>query len=104
MREVIKTAKTVEEAKALAIAELGVNEEDALVEVLELPQRRLFKTIPAKVRASVEEPEEAPKAPKLRSPRPLRKRRNPRPGRTSPPRKRRKPRPPRLRKRRKPPR
>ena len=64
MREVIKTAKTVEEAKALAIAELGVNEEDALVEVLELPQRRLFKTIPAKVRVSVEEPEpEAPEPP-----------------------------------------
>ena len=61
MREVIKTAKTVEEAKALAIAELGVNEEDALVEVLELPQRRLFKTIPAKVRVYVEEDEPAPK-------------------------------------------
>lgn len=79
MREVIKTAKTVEEAKALAIAELGVNEEDALVEVLELPQRRLFKTIPAKVRASVEEPEEAPKAPEAPKPAPAPKAEKPAP-------------------------
>ena len=58
MREVIMTGKTVEEATELALAELGVSAEDASVEVLELPHRRFFKTIPAKVRVSVDEPEE----------------------------------------------
>ena len=53
MREVIMTGKTVEEATELALAELGVAAEDASVEVLELPHRRFFKTIPAKVRVSV---------------------------------------------------
>ena len=33
----------------LALAELGVSAEEAGIEVLELPQRRLFKSIPAKV-------------------------------------------------------
>lgn len=55
MREVIKTAKTVEEATELALAELGVSAEDAEIEVLELPQRRLFRSIPAKVRVYLEE-------------------------------------------------
>lgn len=74
MREVIMTGKTVEEATELAFAELGVAAEDASVEVLELPHRRFFKTIPAKVRVSVEEPEalektEAPApAPKAEKP------------------------------------
>ena len=74
MREVIMTGKTVEEATELALAELGVAAEDASVEVLELPHRRFFKTIPAKVRVSVEEPEapektEAPApAPKAEKP------------------------------------
>lgn len=51
MREVIKTGRTVEDATELALAELGVSAEEAGIEVLELPQRRLFKSIPAKVRA-----------------------------------------------------
>ena len=55
MREVIKTGRTVEDATELALAELGVSAEEAGIEVLELPQRRLFKSIPAKVRAYVEE-------------------------------------------------
>lgn len=59
MREVIKTGKTVEEATELALAELGVSADEACIEVLELPQRRLFKSIPAKVRAYVEEEEPA---------------------------------------------
>ena len=58
MREVIMTGKTVEEATELALSELGVSAEDASVEVLELPHRRFFKNIPAKVRVSVDEPEE----------------------------------------------
>lgn len=63
MRESIMTGKTVEEATRLALAELGVAEEEATVEVLELPQRKLFRTIPAKVRVWVDEPEEKPQAP-----------------------------------------
>ena len=51
MREVIKTGRTVEDATELALAELGVSAEEAGIEVLELPQRRLFKSIPAKGRA-----------------------------------------------------
>ena len=63
MRESIMTGKTVEEATQLALAELGIAEEEATVEVLELPQRKLFRTIPAKVRVGVDEPEEKPQAP-----------------------------------------
>ena len=59
-REVIKTAKTVEEATELALAELGLGADEAEIEVLELPQRKLFRSIPAKVRAYVEEEEEEP--------------------------------------------
>ncbi len=57
IREVIKTAKTVEEATELALEELGLGADEAEIEVLELPQRKLFRSIPAKVRAYVEEPE-----------------------------------------------
>lgn len=60
IREVIKTAKTVEEATELALAELGLGADEAEIEVLELPQRKLFRSIPAKVRAYVEEEEEEP--------------------------------------------
>ena len=45
MREVIKTGRTVEDATELALAELGVSAEEAGIEVLELPQRRLFKSL-----------------------------------------------------------
>ncbi len=58
MRESIMTGKTVEEATRLALEQLGVAEEDATVEVLELPQKKFFRTIPAKVRVWVEESEE----------------------------------------------
>lgn len=58
MRESIMTGKTVEEATRLALEQLGIAEEDATVEVLELPQKKLFRTIPAKVRVWVEEPEQ----------------------------------------------
>ena len=82
MREVIMTGKTVEEATELALAELGVAAEDASVEVLELPHRRFFKTRPAKVRVSVEEPE-APEKTEAPAPAPkteslCRKKQNPR--------------------------
>ena len=59
MREIEMTAKTVEEAVEAACRALGVDRDDLGVsyEVLEFPTRRLFKTIPAKVRVTVEEPE-----------------------------------------------
>ena len=62
MREVVMTGRTVEEATELALAQLGVSAEDenVTVEVLELPQRRLFRSVPAKVRAAVEEPAPVP--------------------------------------------
>ncbi len=65
MREVIKTAKTVEEATALALAELGVSADDACIEILEMPRREfLFKKVPAKVRAYIEDDSFEPKAAK----------------------------------------
>lgn len=59
MREIEMTAKTVEEAVEAACRALGVDRDDLGVsyEVLEFPTRRLFKTIPAKVKVTVEEPE-----------------------------------------------
>ena len=64
MREIEMTAKTVEEAVEAACRELGVDRDDLGVsyEVLEFPTRKLFKSIPAKVRVTVEEPEADPKA------------------------------------------
>lgn len=65
IRTLEATGKTVEEARAKACAQLGV-EADALnvsFEVLEMPQKTGFlglKLIPAKVRVSVEEPDPAP--------------------------------------------
>ena len=65
IRTLEATGKTVEEARAKACAQLGV-EADALnvsFEVLEMPQKTGFlglKLIPAKVRVSVEEPDLAP--------------------------------------------
>ena len=44
--------KTIEEAMAAAHAQLG---EDVTPEIVDLPARRLFKTIPARVRVVVED-------------------------------------------------
>lgn len=63
MRETIATGKTVEEATEKALAELGISAEEAAVEVIDLPQRKLFRTIPAKVRVTVDEPEAPAPAP-----------------------------------------
>ena len=53
MREVIKTAATVDEAIALALAELGLPREKVTCEVLQYPERKFFfKKIPAKVKVS----------------------------------------------------
>lgn len=58
MREIIMTGKTVEEATAAACAELGVSEADVSVEIIDLPQKKLFKQIPAKVKVTAEDAEE----------------------------------------------
>ena len=65
MREMIATAKTVEEAVDAACRDLGVDRNDLGVsyEVLEMPTRRLFKSTPARVKVTVSEPEPAKAAP-----------------------------------------
>lgn len=76
MREIEMSAKTVEEAVEAACRALGVDRDDLGVsyEVLEFPARKLFKSIPAKVRVTVEEPEAepapAPAAPVAETPAP----------------------------------
>jgi len=53
MREVIKTAPTVDEAIALALAELALTRDEVTVEVLEYPEKKFFfKKTPAKVKVS----------------------------------------------------
>lgn len=61
MRSIEMSARTVEDAVEAACQALGVDRDDLNVsyEVLEFPARKLFKTIPAKVRVTVEEPETA---------------------------------------------
>lgn len=59
MREIITTGKTVEEATEKALLELGVAEEEVTIEVLELPQKKFLKTIPAKIRATVDAEEDS---------------------------------------------
>ena len=50
MREIIKQASTVDEAIDLALRELGLTREQVTCEVLEYPERRLFRKKPAKVK------------------------------------------------------
>ncbi len=73
MREVIATGKTVEEATANACAQLGLSRDEVSIEILEMPVKKLFRSIPAKVKATSQQEEEpapapaapvAPKAPK----------------------------------------
>lgn len=59
MREIITTGKTVEEATEKALLELGVAEEEVTIEVLELPRKKFLKTIPAKIRATVDAEEDS---------------------------------------------
>ena len=62
MREIEMTGKTVELAVQAACDALGVDRDDINVsyEVLDFPVKKLFKSIPARVRVTVEEPEAAP--------------------------------------------
>lgn len=59
MRQMEMSAKTVDEAVSAACAALGVDRDDLNVsyEVLEFPEKKFFRSIPAKVRVTVEEPE-----------------------------------------------
>ncbi len=52
MKEVIKTAQTVDEAIELALKEMSLSREDVTCEVLEYPQKKLFFKKPAKVKVS----------------------------------------------------
>ena len=59
MAVIEKTGKTVEEAIAAAVVELGVAEDKLEIEILETPTKRLFGLFgetPAKIRATVKEP------------------------------------------------
>ena len=62
MREVIATGKTVEEATQNACAQLGRAREEVSIQILEMPVKKLFRSIPASVKATVigEEFEEQP--------------------------------------------
>lgn len=58
MREVITTGKTVEEATEAACRELGLSRDEVSVEIIDMPAKKLFKTIPAKVRVTANTGEE----------------------------------------------
>lgn len=58
MREVIETGKTIEEAIEKACASLGLPREEVSIEVLETPRRKLFSSVPAKVKATASEEED----------------------------------------------
>lgn len=63
MQELFVTAKTVEEATQAAYEKaeaMGFAREDVSVEVEELPVKKLFKSIPAKVRLVLPEPQAQP--------------------------------------------
>ena len=57
MAEIIVTGKTVDEAVESGCRQLGVTREMVTVEVLEMPQKRLFMSKPAKVRLTQKEEE-----------------------------------------------
>ena len=67
MRRIVMTGKTVDEAVEAACTQLGVSRDDLNVtyQVLEMPVRKLFKSVPARVEVMVEE-EETPAAPRNR--------------------------------------
>ena len=52
MAEIITTGKTVDEAVEEACRQLGVNRDEIMVEILEMPQKILFFSKPAKVRVT----------------------------------------------------
>lgn len=76
MREVIKEARTVEEALDLACQELGAERDSIDFEIITLPKRGFLglRNTPAKVRVFIEEPEApAPKKREEKADRPVKK-------------------------------
>lgn len=64
MREVIATGKTVEEATENACAQLGLSRDEVSIEILEMPVKKLFRSLPAKVKATaISQPEPEQPAP-----------------------------------------
>ena len=57
MREYIANGKTVEEATEKACAGLGKSRDEVRVEILEMPVKKLFKSLPAKVKVTFYEEE-----------------------------------------------
>ncbi len=51
--EMFFTGKTVEEATEAALTKLGIAREEVSIEVVEMPVRKLFRSIPAKIRVSL---------------------------------------------------
>lgn len=51
--ELFYTGKTVEEATAKALEQLGIDREEISVEVVEMPVRKLFRSTPAKIRVTL---------------------------------------------------
>ncbi len=54
--EIICTGKTIDLAIEEGLAQLGLSRDDVSVEILETPVRRLFKSTPAKVKITRDEP------------------------------------------------
>lgn len=52
MQEIIATGKDVEEAVENACAQLGLTRDDISVEILEMPQKKLFGMSPAKIKVT----------------------------------------------------
>ena len=63
MKEIIGTGKTVEIAVDNVLKELGMTREQVTVEILELPKKKFFKTIPAKVKITTVQEKEQPVKP-----------------------------------------
>ena len=64
IREIEATGKTVELAYAAGCEQLGVSQDDLNVsyEIIDMPVKKLFRTIPAKVKVTVTLPDEEPAA------------------------------------------
>ncbi len=70
MHELITSGKTVEEAIENALNQLGLSEDEVTVDVIQLPQKKLFKSIPAKVKVTVDASEKQSakeQAPKIKA-------------------------------------
>ncbi len=62
MREVIATGRTVAEATEAGCEQLGLKRSDVSVEILEMPVKKLFKSIPAKVKVIADTQDAEPTA------------------------------------------